>query len=384
MKVNRPAEMITVGIITNNDIAGIPQTLKSVTDLGLNPIVVDIGSSDGTQRVAGEFDARVLEMKAETSESQAWSALLEQVETDWVLKVNPGQIIAMVAATDLMECLKKEQCTNILLREYDINHQGDFFYRNALVKKAFANSYQAEENSFKIDDGCYSNNISLKYTNREFYFFDLENRLDKINQKLASKPTCISSLFLRAWYYQQLEKHQEFSVAVQDGIKTLTDCDPVELIGDASTAGIFGFYAESLTRLDIVPPGAVDSLVQLKANMPNDIRLNRPLAKLLAKDKQYDSAISLLQAGIFHTVNSQTQNLSYFHGFIWPVIDLLELLIDTSNEDNIINLMLDLQVRAKKLNFDVQTMFEYIFSNNKDLFRLLEGGLKRKLEDIKH
>ncbi|NQT27889.1 hypothetical protein HQ585_21205, partial [candidate division KSB1 bacterium] len=232
MKVNRPAEMITVGIITNNDVSGIPLTLKSINDLGLNPIVVDIGSSDGTQQVAGKFDTRVLEMNTETSESQAWSALLEQVETDWVLKVNSGQIIAMAAGTDLMECIKKEHCTNILLREYDINHQGDFFYRNTLVKKAFANSYRAETNSFKIDDGCYSNNLSLKYTNREFYFIDIEKRLGKVNQELASKPTCVSSLFLRAWYYQQMEKHQEFSVAVQDAIKTLTDCDPVELIGD--------------------------------------------------------------------------------------------------------------------------------------------------------
>ena len=374
---------LTVCIVTQNDVAVIPATLHSMTNLMINVIIADRDSDDGTQRVAREFDATVIELRPTTTASQAWEEVFKQADSEWILKLNPAQLLSIEDLSELLRELSTAKDDFFLVPEYCQAGSDNYFYRPVLLRKSLSDSYDPVLDEFNLKGGRLINRVEIQYPRDELYQKYLQSRLKAVRAGLKDEPRNITYLYRVAYYYRKLNMINQFRTAVQDGIKIMTECALESIIKEPSTAGLFGYYADSLVQQDQSTSPMVDSLVSLQENIPADVRLNRPLARLLQDNKQHQAARWLLEEAVQLAVQPSCQTVTHKENFIEPVINLLDLIRMTDNEEALVDTLLNIYLLAQKYNFDSRSLFQHLHNYQHDFFRLIEAILKRKLKEIR-
>jgi hypothetical protein len=92
---------VALAMIVRDGGAGLARCLQSALP-GVDGIVVgDTGSSDGSAEVARRFGARVLQIPWNDDFSQARNAVLEAVETDWVLWLDADEMLSAADAAQI-------------------------------------------------------------------------------------------------------------------------------------------------------------------------------------------------------------------------------------------------------------------------------------------
>ena len=100
------AKTLSVVLITLNEAANLPRTLKSV-EWAHEIVVVDSGSTDGTQEAARKAGARVFEEPWKGFAGQKNSAIAHATG-DWVLSLDADEEVSAELAREIQELLKQE------------------------------------------------------------------------------------------------------------------------------------------------------------------------------------------------------------------------------------------------------------------------------------
>ena len=100
------AKTLSVVLITLNEAANLPRSLKSV-EWAHEIVVVDSGSTDGTQEAARKAGARVFEEPWKGFAGQKNSAIAHATG-DWVLSLDADEEVSAELAREIQELLKQE------------------------------------------------------------------------------------------------------------------------------------------------------------------------------------------------------------------------------------------------------------------------------------
>jgi Flp pilus assembly protein TadD len=101
------APTLGFSMIVKNGAATLRNCLASVHDVVSELIVGDTGSSDGSQEIAREFEARVIDIAWESDFAAARNAALSQCATDWVLTLDADEELDSEAPAELLRLTNK-------------------------------------------------------------------------------------------------------------------------------------------------------------------------------------------------------------------------------------------------------------------------------------
>lgn len=93
-------------IITLNEEQNLPRALASVSSVADEIVVVDAGSTDGTERVAREFGA-VFMVRAWTNYSEQKNFAADAASNDWILSLDADEELSSVLQTSILELKKR-------------------------------------------------------------------------------------------------------------------------------------------------------------------------------------------------------------------------------------------------------------------------------------
>jgi GT2 family glycosyltransferase len=93
-RIYNPEVTVGVCLILQNAESTLEQTLQSLTDDVNEIIIVDLGSTDGTRDIASRFPTQLHSLSAQSNKSQAAYYAFEHSKSDYVLLLQPGEILS--------------------------------------------------------------------------------------------------------------------------------------------------------------------------------------------------------------------------------------------------------------------------------------------------
>lgn len=103
---------LSVAIIARDEAAVLAETIESVRDIADDIFVLDTGSTDDTVRIAEKAGARVATATWTDDFSFARNCALDQIDSDWVLWLDAGEILPVDSKALLREFVDREADPN--------------------------------------------------------------------------------------------------------------------------------------------------------------------------------------------------------------------------------------------------------------------------------
>lgn len=102
--------MSVTGIVhTKNEERRVLRALRSLRPVCDELLVVDMASTDRTRDLAADFGARVLEVPDFGYVEPAWALALEEVQTEWVLRIDADEIVPATLAARLRSIVDEDE-----------------------------------------------------------------------------------------------------------------------------------------------------------------------------------------------------------------------------------------------------------------------------------
>lgn len=383
---------ISLCIVTKDNASHIPLTLSSVKNIVDEIVVVDLGSTDGTQRIAREFDAKVIDNLKDEKVTEARKIALENAQGDWILQLDPGHEIVMGKNPDFRSKLKSNSHDGFFIREYSLENLQDYYYQPVLYKnlpdltfnQIFDESPILCSQSSEDLPGSNFNiglmqDIRIYHRANDLKIQKLRENINGIHEALRNDSQNISLYFYLAFFQRELGNKDEFQIAVQKGIQIMTQNKVDLMIETKESTGLFGFFAESLVQQNVTEIRTINSLIKLQRTLPADIRLNTPLAVLLQKIGRTKEALELLQEAIRLSYIPRWNTLSYYDSFVLPVYQFLEIIRQSQNENEFLRVILNIQNLSGSHGFGMRSFFIFLKEHHPEFLNMIDGVLKRKL-----
>ena len=123
---------IALAMIVRNDAARIERCLTSVKDVVQDMVVVDTGSTDGTQEIARNLGARVVEREWPNDFAKALNWAYELVENEWTLRLDSDEWLLPTYKPLLLEVVKKPEVFAATIVREDYFSDGRFSETEAM------------------------------------------------------------------------------------------------------------------------------------------------------------------------------------------------------------------------------------------------------------
>ncbi|MGH9742495.1 MAG: glycosyltransferase family 2 protein [Candidatus Acidiferrum sp.] len=98
---------LSVCLITLNEEHNLPRALASLKEIADEIVIVDSGSTDGTEAIAREYGAAFFE-RAWTNYSEQKNFVAERARNDWILSMDADEELSSVLQTSLLDWKKHE------------------------------------------------------------------------------------------------------------------------------------------------------------------------------------------------------------------------------------------------------------------------------------
>lgn len=203
---------LSVCIISDNEESNLTRCLKSLEEIADEIILIDIGFTDYTSKIAERFNAKVIKFPWNNNYSSARNKALEVAKMDWILLINSNEALDTSQINNLKKILSKSSYLGYNLKiiniidnkNFDggyflriIRNKSGFYYKGRINEALYNNNYYL--NKIKITD-YYIYNFSLTDVNRNIiensnrretyllisFCFKIENDIDKYKEYMKS------------------------------------------------------------------------------------------------------------------------------------------------------------------------------------------------------
>lgn len=166
---------LSVCIISDNEESNLDRCLKSLEDIADEIILIDIGFTDYTTKIAERFNARVIKFPWNNNYSSARNKGLEVAKMDWILSINSNESLDTSQINNLKRILSKSSYLGYKLKTINIidnkNFDGGYFLRIIRNKSGFY--YKGRINEALYNKNDYLNKI--KNIDYNIYNFSLSD-----------------------------------------------------------------------------------------------------------------------------------------------------------------------------------------------------------------
>jgi len=384
------ADSISLCVVTKDNAEHLPITLSTAYPLVSEIIVVDLGSVDGTQRIAKEFDATVMESDHLVNYAQARKQAYELAKGDWILQLDPGHELVGNNVRQIHQHLSTDHFQTYYLKEYSLENPDDFYYKPCLYRKmpglefnpiidelpVLLNKHTEASKSESTKAGFLREAVLYHHVkvlrNRQMKY-----NIDAIKTALVADPDDVDLYYRLALLYRRLGQANDSRIATQNGIQALTKKDAETMLTIPGATGLFGFFAEELIRNNVIDKNTISSLVQLQNSLPPDIRFKLSLAKLLQRASRDKEAIYLLQEAIMLALIPAWESFSFYECFVEPVCLLLEILHQRESGDELLKAIVNIQALADKQGLNIRSVFACLNESRPELLNFIDGMLKQ-------
>ncbi|GEM_PF-5530914 len=380
---------ISLCIVTGNNAEHLPITLSTVYPLINEIIVIDLGSVDGTQRIAREFDATVIDGN-NVNYAEARKRAYDQAHGDWILQLDPGHELVGNNIRQIHRHLSTNHFQAYYLKEYSLENPDDFYYKPCLYRKMSGLEFNPVIDEGPILFGKQTDVIEnrdskigllrevvLYHHVKELRNKQMRNTVAAIKAALDTDPHDVELYYRLALLYRRLGQENDSRIATQNGIQVLTEKSADTMLTISGATGLFGFFAEDLLRNNLIDKNTINSLVQLQNALAPDIRFKLALAKLLQKVDRDKEAIYLLQEAIMLALIPAWDSFSFYECFVEPVCLLLEILHQRESGDELLKTIVNIQALAEKQDLNIRSVFTYLNEFRPDLLNFIDGMLKQ-------
>jgi tetratricopeptide (TPR) repeat protein len=390
--MNQTAVSISLCTVSCNSARYLPLTLSSGSGLAEEIVVVDLESTDGSRRIAREFDAIVIERPLTESRNTAWEAALETARGEWILLLEPGHELVVRDRQKVSDLLTRGSPAAYFLPEYSLPNPEDYYFNPLLFKKSERLKFNPVFHESPVtytrrlqNNGRYSalgfiTDLTVFHRHQLLQEKQLRENIQRIKETLAQDPQNIPLYFYLAVFYKRLGLNQEVQAITQEGIRLLTQKEVDEYLELEESAGLLGFFAEELVRQEVFEPKTINSLVHLQHALPPVILLNKPLAGLLHRLGRTVEAVQLLEEAIRLSLKPAWNMLSFQESFVEPIYQLLEIVRQIGSEEDLLRVILNIQTLAIRHRFEMRPVFSYLHVYQPEFLDLIDGILKRTME----
>ncbi len=117
---------ISLAIMVRDDAARLKRCIESAQNAVDEVVVLDTGSKDDTVSVATGLGARVHEIEWPNNFAQALNVLLDQVKTDWTLRLDSDEWFESDPKSEIEQCISQEDAHSFRLVRRDIQPHGGY------------------------------------------------------------------------------------------------------------------------------------------------------------------------------------------------------------------------------------------------------------------
>lgn len=157
---------LTIHIVIRNNIKTIEKCLKSIEQLNSEILVADIGNNDGTIEICQKYDAKIKRISHNEDMSFVRNFLISETKTDWIMCIQPWEILVSGADKIIEKVLKDEKNAykfniiqnDILIKDIRIwNKNMNLKYKNPIYECLYGDFdvlpvYLKSENNTKINE----------------------------------------------------------------------------------------------------------------------------------------------------------------------------------------------------------------------------------------
>lgn len=180
---------LSVCIIGDNEESNLTRCLKSLEEIADEIILIDIGFTDYTTRIAERFNAKVIKFPWNNNYSSARNKALEIAKMDWILSINSNEALDTSQINNLKKILSKSSYLGYKLKVINIidnkNFDGGYFLRIIRNKSGFY--YKGRINEVLYNNSDYLNKVK----NTDYYIYNFsfneDNRsiLENTNRRIS-------------------------------------------------------------------------------------------------------------------------------------------------------------------------------------------------------
>src|SRR5262245_12683401 len=111
---------VSLAVMVRDEAVRLKRCLESAHDAFDEIVVLDTGSNDDTVAVARSLGARVSEMEWPGSFSVAFNRLLDEIKTDWILRLDSDEWFGIDAKQPVLDAIADETRYGYKLQMRDI------------------------------------------------------------------------------------------------------------------------------------------------------------------------------------------------------------------------------------------------------------------------
>lgn len=112
--------MISATIVTYNEAAQLQKCLKSIHNWVDEIVIVDLGSTDDTKRIAKKFSCRVVSHRFVPYVEMVRNFAIDQCTGDWILILDPDEFITQNLRKSLQKFSKENPSGVLHIPRYNI------------------------------------------------------------------------------------------------------------------------------------------------------------------------------------------------------------------------------------------------------------------------
>ncbi|MCB0281078.1 MAG: glycosyltransferase [Calditrichae bacterium] len=375
-------KLISLCLVVKNAQDCLSACLSSVKKHVDEIIIVDIGSTDDTLKIAAEHGAQVFNYHWNNDFSRARNFAAQQASAKWILNLDAQHVLVVDNGFDLRRTLiNSENYGYIIPEEITTGNKNNSRLERVLLFRNYA--------EFKFNGVIYEqvDESILSYTDKNWVVepiavlhdcaliktaIDDFSESEQVNAEILEKaitndPDNYYHYFMLLLLLQNLKKTEEFKDILLRAVYRIEQNQPALNESIVGIWGLFGDWVIEDNNSDKLEQFYTNARLFSKQIRCNDIRLVWPYVKVSIIQKRYDDAISDLKRCIQNGIAPKHVTLSD-NERIAPVYQLLKLINSTQSAEDLINFLSGMDHFLSGTGLSKNEVLKYIRSNDPVLY----------------
>lgn len=375
-------KLLSLCMVVKNAQDSLSACLSSVKKHVDEIIIVDIGSSDDTVKIAAENGAQIFNYHWNNDFSRARNFAVQHATSDWILNLDAQHVFVMDKSFDLKKTLQNSENYGYIIPE-EITSKN---MHNSQMERVllFRNNPAFKFNGVifeQVDESI------LNYTDKNWVSEPIavlnecaliksasgsNSESDQINaeileQAIKNDPDNYYHYFMLLLMLQNLKKPEDFKDVLLRAVYRIEQNEPVLNESIVGIWGLFGDWVIEDNNSDKLEQFYTNARLFSKQIRCNDIRLVWPYVKVSIIQKRYDDAINDLKRCIQNGIAPKHISLNDSER-IAPVYQLLKLINSKQSAEDLISFLSGMDELLANTSLTKTDVLNYIRSTDPILY----------------